>query len=233
MMPAQLGQLAEIVQQPLEAYYADLLQEGQFLEEIAAATRGVSEFAQARLANLDDFHFYRTLLYLMVRLQRPNHVVETGVLNGFGTAFLLLGLHHNGFGQLHSIDIPPEDPRILAQGTRLLPLGKSPGWTVPQRLRNRWDLHLADCRVALPRLLDQLGGCDLFIHDSDHSYTHMMFEMGLAHSYLPTGAWMIVDNIEENNSFSDFCRATGEHHGSLISRTSAQGTWTHGLLRKG
>lgn len=229
-MIEQLRQLEEILQQPLETYWEELRAEGRLIGEIAQSTRGLPEFAQARLGCWEDFHFYRTLLYLMVRSQKPQRVVETGVLNGFGTAFVLLGLHHNGSGQLHSIDMPPQDPRIVAQGTRPLPQGKSPGWAIPDWLRSRWQLHLADCRQQLPVVLD--SGCDLFIHDSDHSYSHMMFEMGLAYSYLPEGAWMVVDNIEANSSFEDFCRGTACHHGQVVSRRSAAGVWTHGLLRK-
>src|SRR5439155_326535 len=45
-------------------------------------------------------------LYAIVRELRPRVAVETGVCNGVSTAFLLLALEANGFGELHSIDLP-------------------------------------------------------------------------------------------------------------------------------
>ena len=45
-------------------------------------------------------------LYALVRNLRPRIAVETGVCNGFSTAFVLLGLARNEEGELHSIDLP-------------------------------------------------------------------------------------------------------------------------------
>ena len=45
-------------------------------------------------------------LYAVLRTVRPRIAVETGVCNGFSTAFSLLALERNGEGRLYSIDLP-------------------------------------------------------------------------------------------------------------------------------
>src|SRR6266704_1016430 len=47
-------------------------------------------------------------LYAVLRKVQPKIAVETGVANGFSTAFSLLALQANGEGHLHSIDFPRE-----------------------------------------------------------------------------------------------------------------------------
>src|SRR5207249_3098502 len=45
-------------------------------------------------------------LYLITRMQRPRHAVESGVSSGLSSAHILMGLERNGGGHLHSIDLP-------------------------------------------------------------------------------------------------------------------------------
>ena len=45
-------------------------------------------------------------LYALMRRLAPRTVVETGVCNGFSTAFILAALERNGAGELHSLDFP-------------------------------------------------------------------------------------------------------------------------------
>src|SRR5919199_4003334 len=45
-------------------------------------------------------------LYSIIRKLRPETAVETGVCNGFSTAFLLLALAKNQKGNLYSLDFP-------------------------------------------------------------------------------------------------------------------------------
>ena len=119
-------------------------------------------------------------LYTLVRELQPKIAVETGVCNGFSTAFLLLGLDRNGVGELHSVDLPDVigevyDPGTFWEGKRgaAIPPGKEPGWVIPDELRVRWQLVLGPSREELPRLLERLGPIDFFMHDSEHSYECM------------------------------------------------------------
>ena len=112
---------------------------------------------------------YGPVLYALVRLLRPQAVVETGVGSGVSSTYFLRAMEKNGQGRLYSIDLPlPDD--------RLLPPGKETGWLVPPSLAGRWELVLGDARGELPALLERLGEVDFFFHDSDHSYEHMVWE---------------------------------------------------------
>ena len=88
-------------------------------------------------------------LYALLRTVQPEVVVETGVANGFSTAFSLLALQANGAGHLHSIDLPREVGRDYEPGTFYegegragIPHGSEPGWLIPQGLKERWTLIL-------------------------------------------------------------------------------------------
>ncbi len=103
--------------------------------------------------------------YAIVRLRRPEVVVETGVHDGLSSALILRALDRNERGELVSIDLPSID----------LPAG-APGWLVPDALRSRWSLRLGDARRLLPEVAERYARVDVFIHDSDHAREHREFE---------------------------------------------------------
>jgi predicted O-methyltransferase YrrM len=145
-----------------------------------------------------DLYAKKVLLqYASIRALRPELVVETGVANGVSSSYLLLALHKNGKGMLHSIEVG--DPSYL-------PAACSPGWIVPDELRSHWTLHLGDARDLLPELLRQLGEVDVFIHDSLHTDEHMRFEFTEAYPHLRNGGLLIADDAMWNRAFPDFAR---------------------------
>ncbi len=214
----------------LEAYAANLESNGTFASELAGAARATPEFASANLVRASDFRAFRSLLYVVTRACRPSVVVETGVLNGFGSAFILQALQDESKGALHSVDRPPTESHIIAQGTTPLPAGKAPGWAIPDALRARHELHLGAAEVVLPKLLAQLSSIDVFLHDSDHAYAHVMFEVGLAWHYLVPGGALLVDNVEQNSAFVDFARGVGAKHCIVSSFDSPGRKWQTGVL---
>lgn len=230
-----LGNLAHVwgcPEQRLKEYWDDLQRDGDFLGEINQAIRDVPEFAGAHFTHVNDLRVYRCMLYLFVRAIRPEVMVETGVHNGMSSAFILLGMARNGTGTLVSVDMPPDDVRILEQGTNPLPGAKVPGWIIPERLRDRHQLLLGPAERLLPEALAAQGGIDAFLHDSDHSYSHMMFEMGLAWAYLRPGGWILADNVEQNPAFSHFCSGVGGEGLVIASFDTPERLWQHGLLAK-
>lgn len=140
-------------------------------------------------------------LYVLIRLARPEIVVETGVADGFSSVFILQALEKNGKGKLYSIDLPEQPGQELH--------GKKTGWLIPEELKYRWSLALGSSKERLPALLQGLGGIDLFYHDSDHSYENMTFEFNTVIEYLKQGSFIVSDDITDNRSFSDFCSAKG------------------------
>jgi len=157
----------------------------------------------------------RTYLYAILRTLRPNVAVETGVANGFSTAFALLALERNGEGHLYSIDFPREVGRdedaefYEGTGKAGIPPESTSGWLVPDHLRGRWTLRLGRSQDELPPLLESLGTVDSFMHDSEHSFDCMWFEFTSAWPRLREGGVLISDDVNSTEAFPRFAREQG------------------------
>jgi hypothetical protein len=152
-------------------------------------------------------------LYSILRELKPRVAVETGVANGFSTAFSLLALQRNGTGELYSIDLPREVGReyeesafYQGKGRTGFPPGKEPGWLIPEELRARWTLILGRSQEELPKLLGRVGTIDTFMHDSEHSFDCMWFEYNQAWPALRRGGALISDDVNSTEAFHRFAR---------------------------
>src|SRR5438067_2664924 len=144
----------------------------------------------------------KKLLYLAVRALRPELVVETGPFNGAASAFLLQALEDNGTGRLVSFDLPDAAD---AMGVPL-PAGRRPGWLVPDRLRQRYEIVLGDVRSTLrPRLAAETS-VDLFFHDSLHTPRQMLFEYRIAWRRMRSGGLLVSDDVSWNRAFWAFTK---------------------------
>jgi predicted O-methyltransferase YrrM len=152
-------------------------------------------FHQAKVEGADLYAKKILVQYAAIRALAPDVIVETGVASGVSTSYLLLALQKNGRGKLHSIEL--SDPQYL-------PPGKSSGWIVPDWLRANWDLHIGDSRVLLPQLLGECNVIDVFIHDSLHTYDHMLWEFRTAYPRLRPGGLLISDDVTWNPAFTQF-----------------------------
>jgi predicted O-methyltransferase YrrM len=222
----------DVSEAQLASFLSDLRSDQKFLEAINCLIKDVADFNGKQFKDVAEMRVYRTLLYLVTRARQPEIFVETGVQNGMSSAFILLGLDHNAAGRLFSVDRPPVDQRILDQGTRPLPSGKAPGWIIPDYLHSRHDLRLGKAEVILPALLAELGRTDVFLHDSDHSYSHIMFESALAWSYLTPGGLLLIDNTEQNEAFTDFSRGVEATSFVISTFDTPQRRWQHGIALK-
>lgn len=177
----------------------------KYLEELEAKYQAVY---RPGWVNLDDALF----LYWIVRQLKPKVIVQTGVCNGLSSAFMMLALVKNGpEGKLHVVDMPPvfepnnENWKIKGKVYGVtIPEGKDSGWLVPDAYRDRFELLSGDAKELLPALLKKLGACDMFYHDSDHTYDHMMFEFEEAKKYLTQHGVIVSDDIAWNASLWDF-----------------------------
>jgi hypothetical protein len=155
-------------------------------------------------------------LYAVLRHLRPAVAVETGVANGFSTAYSLLALEANGAGHLHSIDLPREVGRAYEPGTFYegegragIPGGSEPGWLIPAELKQRWTLVLGRTQDELPPLLGRLETIDSFMHDSEHSFDCMWFEFNAAWPRLRDGGVLLSDDVNSTEAFPRFAREQG------------------------
>ncbi len=154
------------------------------------------------------------MLYILIRCIQPEVIIETGVASGRSSWAILQALKDNNKGKLYSIDFPQhfagDAPEMFIEegGHRefrgFVPEGKMPGWLVPQDLQSRWELILGKSSEKLPELLARLGSIDIFYHDSDHSYTNMMFEFETAWPHISPEGFLLSDDVKRNDAFVDF-----------------------------
>jgi len=152
---------------------------------------------------------YNEILYAVVRVVRPQVVLETGVQHGLSSSYLLAALSDNDLGTLHSIEIaPPGGWQRGPPAAGQLPSEEVAriGSAIPPQLRDRWKLHVGPAQEELPRLLQELGQIDLFFHDSDHSENHMLWEFRSTWEHLARGGWLASDDIDYNRAFDVFSR---------------------------
>ncbi|MFQ5923912.1 MAG: methyltransferase domain-containing protein, partial [Anaerolineales bacterium] len=176
----------------IEPYQVD---EGLLLgieKHVAKATHTIADQAPFALSHSADIHLSQ-FLYMMCRAIKPQVVIETGVGYGASSAFILKAMEANGIGELHSIDIPP-----LSEGSE-----EFIGVFVPEHLAARWILHRGTSRTVRPRLLEEVGQVDLFIHDSAHTYRTVTFELSIVLPYLNDRAVVVVDDADCNWAFSE------------------------------
>jgi predicted O-methyltransferase YrrM len=206
------------------------LERSELAAKIGGYASGIEQFANANIKQITSLHLFRTFLYVLVRLRRPRIFLETGVLHGFGSAFILQGLEDNQFGRLISIDLPHTDGSYLAQGSSVIPQGCCPGWAIPPKLRARHDLRLGKAERLLPAYFLGEEAPDIFMHDSDHAYEHIAFEISLAWKFLQPGSLLVVDNVEANDAFQDFAEGVACRCMTVTSYPKGHPEyWIHGL----
>lgn len=140
-------------------------------------------------------------LYVITRILRPRHAVESGVSSGVSSAHILMGLERNGSGRLHSIDLPryqKSEKRTKGELSWSVPLGKDSGWAIPSRLKRNWDLRKGRSEDVLPGLLKRLPSMDLYCHDSPWTPEHLAFEFETLRPKLHSGSIVVADNTDVN-----------------------------------
>ncbi|NDJ53015.1 MAG: class I SAM-dependent methyltransferase [Chloroflexi bacterium] len=158
--------------------------------------------------------FHGQLLYSLVRLMEPDVVVETGGTPGNSSAFMLRAMDINRTGQLHTVDLPPQDKLEDYAGDGAwyhdaMPEEGGSGWAVPDHLRERHHQHLGDAKELLPGVLEQVGPVDVFIHDSDHSEAHMTWEFETGWPHIKPGGALLSDDIRANAAWDRFIQQQG------------------------
>jgi GT2 family glycosyltransferase len=134
---------------------------------------------------------------VVVRVLRPERMVETGVARGRTTATALAAMAENEKGHLHSVDLPP-----LAVDRDFI------GQAVPEELRDRWTLHVGPSRFVLPKVVAEAAPIDVFLHDSDNTYGSMLEEYRTAWPKIRSGGLLLSDDVA-NRSLTDFATEVG------------------------
>jgi len=136
-------------------------------------------------------------LYALTRWQRPAVVVESGGFVGMSSAFILKALADEKLAtaKLYSI----EWCKDCEQGA-----------LIPDELRPQF--------VPLRRKVedfarsDELPSCiDMFLHDSSHSYRHMLWEFRQFWQRLRDGGLLVSHDVHINAAFPEFVAQTYAH----------------------
>lgn len=149
------------------------------------------------------------LLYLLIRFNHPETVLETGVANGLSSNVILNALNANGKGTLYSVDINPDV-----------------GALVDESVKSRWQLKIIDFKNAkkeFQQLVNALPAVDLFIHDSDHSYNGQMSEYKTAYPKISAQGIFASDDIDLSWAFVDYCKEKTVKPYFLVSATKIFG----------
>lgn len=170
---------------------------------------------------------YFISLYFLIRELKPETIIETGVHRGVSSLFILQALYDNNKGELFSIDLPLAeyitDSNVSTKS--ILPTDKV-GICVPEHLKKKWNLILGDSKEELPKVLKKINSLDVFLHDSKHTYEHMIWEFKTVWPHLNSKGVLISDDTNWNESFRDFCSEMGVEHIDLKRDKTSTGTFS-------
>jgi predicted O-methyltransferase YrrM len=153
-------------------------------------------------------------VYGLTRWLRPMVLVESGGFIGMSSAFILKALADEKLGtsKLYSIELSGQcDHGVLIPE----PLRSSGGF-MPMRGRIE-DFLKGD---ELPQSLD------MFLHDSSHTYQHMLWEFRHLWPRLRDGGLLVSHDVQMNAAFPEFVTKTYAHE-KKTGRRDVQRTCHH------
>ena len=160
------------------------------------SSKGVKAGPQTYVGSNDGDPAFIYAIWCLARHLNARKIIETGVAHGVTSRFLLEVLSRNGGGHLWSIDLPPPmHPEVHHEI----------GIAVTEAQRDHWTLMAGSSRRHLPKLLEKTAPIDLFVSDSKHTAYNVLFEMRQAWDALRPGGAIVVDDIDPNWGFHDFC----------------------------
>ncbi len=136
-------------------------------------------------------------LYALTRWQRPAAVVESGGFVGMSSAFILKALMDEGLttAKLYSIELSEDcDQGVLIPDELRLQF-------VP--LRGKVEDFVQDDHLP--------SSIDMFLHDSSHSYRHMLWEFREFWPRLRDGGLLVSHDVNLSAAFPEFVAQTYAH----------------------
>lgn len=235
-MSFYLGKLSHCLgRDDMFVYLEEYFDNKDILENIESKVKDVDAFRKKEWNQTSELGIYRAMLYMLLRAVKPKNVIETGVLHGITTSVMLDAIKRNNTGKLHSIDLPSYfdvGPSNKDGYNDTLPEALQPGWMVAENTKEYWNLNLGSSEDMLKPLLEELKELDIFIHDSDHTYQNMWFELTTAWPYVKDGGIVVCDNIDANSSFYDFCRTVDRTPIILPELVGSNGRIRIGVVKK-
>lgn len=138
-------------------------------------------------------------IFAAVVLMKPNTVIESGTGPGTTTTAILTALKRVG-GKLISFDLGEK-----FGNDEQIPVGA----VIPDDLREGWRLIEGDSGETLPRHIQELGPVDVFFHDSEHTYDHVMLELETFWKHKSDRFLIIIDNYNWSDAPDEFAARNG------------------------
>ncbi len=137
------------------------------------------------------------MLYALTRWLRPAVVVESGGFIGMSSAFILKALADEKLtkSKLYSIEWSEE---------------REQGALIPDELRPQFIPMRGKVEDFLERG-ELPSPIDMFLHDSSHSYRHMLWEFRQFWPRLRDGGLLVSHDVQMNAAFPEFVAKTYAH----------------------
>lgn len=197
----------------LSKHFKEIEGRSDIVLELEDSVKDEPFFKTKRFESIFEFRLFRIVNYVLVREFKPKIFIETGVMHGLTSQFLLHAISRNQSGKLISIDCPSyyeTGPSNKDGFTETLPPKREPGWVVSEKYKPFWKLLIGRSVDILPEVLKQHPEIDIFLHDSEHTYETMWEEMTMGWDTIREGGLLICDNIDNNTAFFDFCRKVNQ-----------------------
>ena len=200
---SQPGQLKPTAESPLpsKSFYSMWDAVARFASEI----RG-SDFMAEMIRRRDAYGCDGVMgaldcatLYALTRWLRPLIVIESGGFIGMSSAFILKALADEKLptSKLYSLELSED----CEHGALIPGELRTSGGFVPMRGRVEDFLK----REQLPAPID------MFLHDSSHSYRHMLWEFRHFWPRLRDGGLLVSHDVQMNAAFPEFVAKTYAH----------------------
>jgi predicted O-methyltransferase YrrM len=138
-------------------------------------------------------------LYALTRWLRPVVVVESGGFLGMSSAFILKALLDEKLqtAKLYSVELSEDCEQ---------------GALIPEELRSLEQFVPMRGRIEDFLKRDQLpASIDMFLHDSSHSYRHMLWEFRQFWPRLCDRGLLVSHDVQMNATFLEFVASTYAH----------------------
>jgi len=195
------GNEPEPVQSAATPFYAMWDAVARFAQEIRA-----SDFMAEMVRRRDAYGSEGVMgaldcatLYGLTRWLQPAVVVESGGFIGMSSAFILKALADENLvtAKLYSVELSEDCEQ---------------GALIPENLRSAASFITARGRIEDLLKRGQLpGSIDMFLHDSSHSYRHMLWEFRQFWPRLRDGGLLVSHDVQMNAAFPEFIAKTYAH----------------------
>jgi hypothetical protein len=180
-----VGTLTGAAVQQVRAVIVEAQSDGELHEHIR---RGIEASDRRGLADQKVRLGRRLGWYALVRVLRPDHVVETGTDKGHGSVVLAAALLRNGRGRLTTVDIHPGSGYLIS----------GPYAKVADRI-------VGDSIAAL----GAVRSVDIFLHDSLHTFEHEAAELAAVGPRLTPDALVLSDNAHATDALMRWAEQSG------------------------